>query len=291
MIYILENDKLRIKISSMGAELQSIRRADDDTEYLWQGDAKYWSGRAINLFPVCGRMFGGKYTYDGNTYEIGIHGFARKTEWKILRQSTDRLTLQLSDTEETYKVYPFRFCTELTYSLDGNEIAVTWVVRNTDDKTLLFSLGGHPGFNVPLLPGETFEDYRIEFDEPCAPRKLLLSDTCFYLNDSEPFPLEDDRIIPLHHSMFDNDGIFLRDTCGGLTLTAGGAHHVHVGFENIPIIGFWHTTRSDAPFICIEPWLGVPAIDGKINALEELPLMQKLPVDGVFRTGFTLQID
>jgi len=35
MIYILENDKLKVKISSMGAELQSICRVEDNTEYLW----------------------------------------------------------------------------------------------------------------------------------------------------------------------------------------------------------------------------------------------------------------
>ena len=86
MIYILENEVLKVKISSMGAELQSIRRLEDDTEYLWQGDARYWPGRATNLFPMCGRMVEGKYTFEGKTYEIPIHGFAKLQEWTVLRQ-------------------------------------------------------------------------------------------------------------------------------------------------------------------------------------------------------------
>ena len=45
MIYILENSHLKVKISSVGAEMQSIRRLDDGTEYLWQGDPTFWRNR------------------------------------------------------------------------------------------------------------------------------------------------------------------------------------------------------------------------------------------------------
>ena len=32
-----------------------------------------------------------------------------------------------------------------------------------------FFIGGHPGFNCPLLDGETYEDYYLEFEkEDCA---------------------------------------------------------------------------------------------------------------------------
>ena len=104
---------LKVKISSMGAELQSIRRLEDDTEYLWQGDARYWPGRATNLFPMCGRMVEGKYTFEGKTYEIPIHGFAKLQEWRVLRQKANAITLQLQDTEETLAMYPFRFALEI----------------------------------------------------------------------------------------------------------------------------------------------------------------------------------
>ena len=78
MIYTIENDSIRVQISDVGAELQSIVGKKDNTEYLWQGDAQYWSGRAYNLFPICGRLTDGKYTYQGKTYEMNLHGFARK---------------------------------------------------------------------------------------------------------------------------------------------------------------------------------------------------------------------
>ena len=105
MIYILENDQLKVKISSTGAEMQSLLRLEDGTEYLWQGDATYWARRASNLFPVCGRLTGGGYLYNGKKYEMGSHGFARGKEWNVLHQKTDSLTLQLLPDEETLAQY------------------------------------------------------------------------------------------------------------------------------------------------------------------------------------------
>ena len=48
MEYCIENEKLRVRVSTKGAELQSIRGADG-TEYLWQGDARFCA--------VCGQPF------------------------------------------------------------------------------------------------------------------------------------------------------------------------------------------------------------------------------------------
>ena len=50
----LQNEYLTVEVSDLGAELQSIKDADDK-EYLWQGDDKYWGRRSPILFPiVCG---------------------------------------------------------------------------------------------------------------------------------------------------------------------------------------------------------------------------------------------
>ena len=104
MIYILENDQLRVKVSSLGAELQSIRRVEDGTEYLWQGDSQFWARRASNLFPVCGRLWENQYIYRGKTYELGSHGFARGMEWEVIHQKSNALTLQLLPDENTRRV-------------------------------------------------------------------------------------------------------------------------------------------------------------------------------------------
>ena len=289
MIYILENDYLRVKISSMGAELQSIRRLEDDTEYLWQGDATYWANRATNLFPVCGRMVEGRYTYQGQTYEIPIHGFAKQMEWTVLHQKATAITLQLRDSEETRAMYPFRFALEISYTLAEESLTLAMIVHNLDEKTMLFAVGGHPGFNVPLTAGESFEDYYVEFDEPCGARRLSLSDRCFYLNASLPFPLEEERRLPLRHDMFDDDAIFLRDVSRGITLrSVNGPRSIHMAYPDMKFIGLWHRPHTQAPYVCIEPWRGTPALEGHVNDLTELPEMEKLAPEGVYRNAYTM---
>ncbi len=289
MIYTLKNDKLAISISSLGAELQSIRRLEDGTEYLWQGDPTYWANRATNIFPVCGRMIEGKYTYAGQTYEMPIHGFIKLQEWSVLHQQPDALTLQLQDNEETRALYPFRFSMEMAYTLTDETLSVALTVRNEDDKVLIFSVGGHPGFNLPLNKGDVFEDYYVEFDEPCQARRLSFSDTCFYLNDSTPFPLEDGQRLSLRHDLFDQDAIFLRDMSKGITLRSkNGGRYVRMTYPDMKFLGLWHKPHSDAPYVCIEPWSGVPALDGGINALEDKLEAEHLAPQGSYRNVYTI---
>lgn len=289
MIYIIENDKLKVKVSSMGAELQSVRRVEDDTEYLWQGDPTYWAGRATNLFPICGRLFEGKYTYQGKTFEMMIHGFAKLQEFSVIRQDTAAITLQLKENEATLGMYPFRFSLEISYVLSGEELTVTLIVHNLDDKTMFFAVGGHPGFNLPLEADKTFEDYYIEFDEPCEAKQLCFSDTCFYLDKDAPFPLEDGRILRLHHGLFDHDAIFLQDMASGVTLRcADGKRSVHLSYPDMPYLGLWHMPRTEAPYMCIEPWSGYPSTDGKIDDLETKQAMHTLEPQDVYRNVYTI---
>ena len=47
----IENAYLSIDVSSLGAEMQSIA-ARDGTNWLWNGDAAFWTGRSPVLFPI-----------------------------------------------------------------------------------------------------------------------------------------------------------------------------------------------------------------------------------------------
>ncbi len=289
MIYILENDKLRVKVSSLGAEMQSIRSVEDGTEYLWQGDSQYWVRRASNLFPVCGRLWENKYIYRGETYEMGSHGFARGKEWEVQHQTASSLTLQLKPDEDTLAAYPFRFVLEMTYTLNEDRLAVITIVRNEDDKEMIFSVGGHPGFNVPLTEGTAFEDYKLVFDKECQPLKFVNDENCFHLGKMALFALEDNQVLPLRHSLFDDDAIFLQDTCGGVTLCSGKSEHsVHIAYPDSPYLGIWHTPKSDAPFVCLEPWVQSPSPAGAVENLEDKSAMICLNPGELYRNTYTI---
>ena len=104
MNYTIANDRLTVQISSRGGELQSIIR--DGREYLWQADPAFWDEKAPNLFPYIARMTEGKYTLDGVTYHMPIHGFIHVTELAMEEQSGERIVFRLDANEETRACYP-----------------------------------------------------------------------------------------------------------------------------------------------------------------------------------------
>ena len=123
-----------------------------------------------------------------------------------------------------------------------------------------FGIGGHPGFNVPLEQGTDFSDYYIEFSEKAPARRWVLTDTGFMTGETQPFALENGKIYRLHHDMFDHDAIFLRDIAPSFTLKSDKTTKaITVSYTNMPYLGFWHKPCTKAPYMCIEPWNGLPA--------------------------------
>lgn len=291
MTYSIENQKIKATFSSQGAELISLINKEDGSEYLWQGDAKYWTGHAYNLFPICGRLTDGKYTYDGKTYEMNLHGFARKTEIPVTKQEDTKITFTLEADENTLAIYPFKFKLEIAYSLCRNALTTSFTVKNNDDKVMYFALGGHPGFNVPLAGEGCFEDYYIEFDEKANPEKLCMSDTCYYLGKNEKFTEIDNSVIPLKHSLFDNDAVFLHNIPKAATLkNKVGNRSVRVEYPDMQYLGLWHAPKTEAPYVCIEPWYSIPADDKKIDELTAKREMMTLEPKKSYKTKLVFKI-
>ena len=291
MLYTIENEKIRVSVTDMGAEMTSLILKETGTEYLWQADPAYWTGHAYNLFPICGRLWEGKYTYQGKTYEMNLHGFARKTAYELAEQTDTTLTFRLTDSDVTYVQYPFRFVLLLTYTLDGASVITTFHIENKDEKELIYAIGGHPGFNVPLADGETFTDYTLTFSEPCEPKVLCMSDTCFYLGENKLFETCVDGKFGLAHTLFDNDAIFLTDVAPEVTLSSNiSGRFVRVTYPGMKYVGFWHKPQTEAPYVCIEPWASVPADDGKVDDLETKRDMYRLASGGVNEQSFTITI-
>lgn len=268
MVYTLKNQFLTVGISDKGAEIVSAK-STEGCEYIWQGDEKYWEGQAPLMFPICGRLFGGRYTYGGKEYEMNLHGFARHSTFTVNEADDSHIRLVLTENEESLAMYPTPFSLTVEYRLQDKTLYGSVTVENTGKNVLPFTLGLHPGFNVPLGEGR-FEDCYVEFTEPCSPDKIGLSDTCFITGKNEAFYLEDGRKIPLRHSLFDNDAIFLSRVGGEVCLRSRASdRYVRFNFEGFPYLGLWHAPRTDAPYVCIEPWCGLPSYDGEIDDLSK----------------------
>ena len=129
MEFCLNNEKLCVRVSSLGAELRSVRGADG-TEYLWQGDERFWRGRATNIFPYVGRLTEDSYLWRGARYKMGRHGFARGSEFTAEAATDTRLILSLRAGEATRESYPFDFKFSLIYELSGDTLRQTYRVEN-----------------------------------------------------------------------------------------------------------------------------------------------------------------
>jgi galactose mutarotase-like enzyme len=290
MLHVIDNGQLRVSISTAGAELQSIKTADG-IEYLWQGDPAYWGDRAPNIFPYVARLTNESYTYRGTTYHLPIHGFAPTAIFSVTEESSDSVTFTLENNPVYYEMYPFLFRFSIRYYLEDQTLHVDFIVENRDAKTMYFGIGGHPGINVPLEDGLTFEDYYLEFGCVKSPKRVIMSESCHDSGVREDFALEDGKIIRLRHDLFDNDGIFLQDMCKKVTLkSTRSSKFVQVHYPQMKFVGFWHATRTDAPYVCIEPWLGLPAYDGQVDELSTKHEMLTAAPGTVYENSFTMTI-
>ena len=65
---------------------------------------------------------------------------------------------------------------------------------------------------------------------------------------------------------------------------------VTVSYTNMPYLGLWHKPKTDAPYICIEPWNGMPSDDGTVDAMETKKYMVRLAAGESEKFAFTIKI-
>ncbi len=291
MIYTIENEHLKISVCDEGAELYSLFSKKTNVEYLWQGAPEFWSGRAYNLFPFIGRMYEGYYRYDGKEYPSKAHGLARYFPFTLESQTESSLTFLFTDNEETRKEYPFAFAFRVTFLLEGNRLTTRYEVTNEDSRTLYCAFGGHPGINIPFGAG-AFEDYYLEFSEKTDVRRQLLSASDRYMADEAiPYPLEEGVKLPLRHEKFNHDAIILENTSGRVAVKSDKeARYIEMEFSDYPFIGFWQVFKPNAPYVCLEPWSALPAVDGVVVDLESKPHMTKVAAKEKATKSFTLVV-
>lgn len=295
MYYSMTDGEIFVAVEPKGAEMLSLcDMTQGNKEYIWSGDERYWPRHAPNLFPFVGSIFGGKYSYDGKEFDFGLrHGFARYMKFDLTAHSEKSMTFSLRSDCETKAKYPFDFEFSVRYDLLGNKtLGVTYTVKNISaEKEMIFAVGGHPGFRVPINAEEKFEDYYLEFPEKSCPERYFPTDDGFMKEKPEAYSLEDGVRLSLRHDLFDNDAVVLAGTPKTVCLKSkNGSNGVKMNFDGFGMLGIWHTNKSDAPFVCLEPWNGHTAFVGEKLPLEEKPDMLRLKPRDEYSVGFTIEI-
>lgn len=259
MEYTLENEYLKVTVTTWGAQVKSVVRKSDGVEHIWQADKAVWGYHAPILFPHTGKVVDGKILAKGAEYESGQHGFARLMEHSLVLESPDRIILELRDSEETRKHFPYAFRLLSTFTLEGAALIHTLTVENHDDEAMPYGIGFHPAFTVPFDEHHTAADYELRFSEMesplcvgCLPNGLVHGN-CYYLGSNI-------IAIPIDEKLFSRDShcmVNLRSKTMGV-YERGSGRGVVCTIENFPYTLIW--SKPGMPkFVCIEPWESLPS--------------------------------
>ncbi len=221
------------------------------------------------LFPLCGNLVDNAYTYNGQSYTLKQHGFARELPWEVVDQVTDdrvSLTLSLTSNDHTRAVYPFDFQLFFTYTLDGNKLIAQQRYVNHSDVSMPFSAGFHPYFQV-------LDKTQLEVDIPA--NQLLDQPAKTTRSFNGIFDFEQDEIDVAFNDL-SRQSASVTDRAQGLRLTLTQS-------DEFSIMVFW--TVKGKPFYCLEPWTA-----GR-NALNTGDRLIHLAPGASFETVFTLAVE
>ena len=290
MIYTLENNNIRISASSHGAELHNITEKESNIEYLWNGNSNYWSYHAPVLFPIVGKVKDGVYRVDGREYKLPQHGLARVREFELIEKTDNKLVFELTYSEETLDIYPYKFSLKIEYTLLEKSVVTSYIVENKDDKDIYFQIGAHPAFMCPILPGEIIQDYYFEVNEKEDLQQKVVGPEGYIKREKKP-GLKNENIIPLSFDLFKDDALVFENLKSNKISIESRNHdkYITMDFTGFPYMGLW-TKVTGAPFVCIEPWYGHADYEDFNGELKDKEGIQKLAVGEKFNSSYTLTI-
>lgn len=290
--YKITDGTVTVTVNSKGAEVASAVR--DGKEYMWNADPKFWGRTAPVLFPVVGSFKNKEYRYDGKTYKMGQHGFARDMEFELVSHDGDSLVMSLKDNEETFKVYPFHFELIISYSVYGGMLTVDWTVINDGIDEMYFSIGGHPAFMCPVGGESLAGDYSLKLMKGGKPVEKLVStpltgEGTASADKHNEYELKD-GVLPVSTELFADDALVIENaqTDSISLLDSEGYDYLTVDFKT-PLVGLWTPAGKDAPFVCIEPWYGRCDRENFDGELKDREWGNMLEPGEKFNGGFTVK--
>ena len=248
-IVTISNELLEVKISSMGAELKSIKSCGK--EKLWQGDTSFWAGQAPILFPICGGLKDDKYFFEGKEYNLQKHGYARFAEFEIECLEKDMAVFLLYSNEESIKQFPFKYELRIIYSLNCSRLNVEYNIKNLSQKEMYFSVGAHEGYACP----EGIEEYSIIFEETENLDSSVLNGNLLEYKTINVG--KNTTELPLKYEYFSVDALVFLNLKSRMVKLQNRTNGevVTLEFKDHDYFLLW--TKPGAKYICMEPWSGI----------------------------------
>ena len=271
MDYIIENDYLKVTVTTWGSQIKSVVRKCDGAEHMWQADKSVWGYHAPILFPHAGSVVDDIIEAKGKEYPSAKHGFVRNMEYEFVDQTGQMLVLELASSPETLEKFPYEFRLVSTFTLEGDTLHHTLTVENLDEEKLPFGIGFHPAFAIPFDDKHTAEDYELRFSElespiclNCLPTGLVQKDHYYLGSNLTALPIDETLFAEGSHCMVNLNS----KTLGIYEKDSGRA--VVCDIAAFPYCLLW--SKPGVPkFVCIEPWNSLPSPEGGSRKWEEKP--------------------
>ena len=286
----IQNEHLTVGISTIGAEVKSIKGAQTSREYIWKADAAFWGKSSPLLFPVVGKLWNEEARINGKTYRIPKHGFMSAANFLVVEQSETAICLRATETAETLSLFPFPFTLEITYTLQGNRLSVEWNIKNTGTTQLPFQIGGHPGINYPSYSKDDEIKGYLYFGETDKISCATVGNTGNMVE--ERYTLESENgLTPITEELFGVDTVIIdREQVHFVTLQTKDRKPYVTLESRAPNLLIWSPYKQDAPFVCLEPWYGMPDAKNYAGEFASRPGTICLEPGENFHGGYTLTI-
>lgn len=250
--YTIDNGLIKADFLEKGAELINLE-TNDGKKYIFR-DLTVWGYSSPTLFPICGGLKDDKFEYNGKEYTLFKHGFTRDAVFSVEKHSNDSITFLLCDSDDTKKGYPFSFELRITYTLVEKALETLYSVKNTGDTEMPFQIGAHEAY---LCPGG-IDGYKLVFSE----NETLDSHkvTGNFIEYETDRIITDSNTLALSYDYFSVDALVFKSfRSDSINLCANdGSRELKVDFPGFTHLLVWTMSQVNAPYICIEPWIGGP---------------------------------
>lgn len=249
--YTISNDNLTVQISEFGAQLCSLVDKNGK-EYMWSANPDIWPKSAPIMFPICGGLKEDAFYHNGKKYNLQKHGFGCSYNYTLHEKTDTAITLKIVSTDETKTMYPFDFEFHVTFELKEGSLAVTYTTINKGSETLYHAPGAHEGYALP----EGIEEYDVVFDKKEQLKRTVLNGNLLE-NIDEPVETDGNKLHMMYSHMNNDCLFFYKVNSDGVELLhRKNGKGIRVDFKDFAHLVIW--TKKDAPYLCIEPWMGTP---------------------------------
>ena len=245
--FVLENGALSVRVSPVGAELQSV--VCGGVERMWSGDPAVWGRRAPLLFPLIGRLRDGWYANGGRRVDAPMHGFCRDRLFSAEQVSDVRVRFETASDERIRAVYPFDFRLTVDFTLEGSSIVKSHTVENLGDVPLPFELGGHEAYATRLMPGERMVDCFVRFEDIDKLEMFGMDEAGILTLPKIEVPLEDGRLTRTPEQL-GIDTVVLENVPGSVATLGSSKSGYEWSSPISPIWGFGRKPAKAMPATC-----------------------------------------